>query len=120
MPSLAENPLWWVAVIGVGVLGAARLTRLVVHDSWPPVRYLRDRWVARTSRVWPNGTVVPGPWTALVTCHYCFAPWAVALVIATAWVSDFHWVWWLFWGWLAAAYLASLVVEHDERGDGAT
>jgi hypothetical protein len=107
--------LWWLAAIVVGVGGAARFTRLIVHDEWPPTKAIREWWITKTSRVWDNGTVVDGPWTKLATCHWCFGPWAMAAVMLSAYFTNFHPAWWLFWGWLAAAYLTSWLVEHDEQ-----
>lgn len=107
--------LWWIGASLVLVLGSARLTRLVVFDDWPPTRWWRDKWVGWTSRVWENGNVVDGPWTKLFTCGWCFGPWAAALCLATAWVTNVGWVWWVLWGFLAAGYLASIVVDRDER-----
>jgi hypothetical protein len=36
-------------------------------------------------------------------------------VLLTAWLTDLHWGWWLFWGWLAGSYLTAMVVERDEK-----
>jgi hypothetical protein len=104
--------IWlWIAAIVVGVLGAGRLTRLVVHDSYPPAVAVREWWVRRWVRT--DGSV--SDWSKLTTCHWCFGPWAFALVLLSAWLTDLHWGWWLFWGWLAGSYLTSIVVERDQK-----
>ncbi len=101
----------WVAGVLIAVIGAARLTRLVVHDEWPPTTWIRQRWLYLTSD--EHGD--PGPWSKLATCHWCFGPWAFALALGTAWLTHLHWGWWLFWGWLAGSYLVSIFVENDEK-----
>lgn len=96
----------WLALLGavvVGVASAARLTRLVVDDTWPPVVWLRG-WYLSWAR--PD-------WHDLVQCAFCSAPWATLGVLGWAVVSDLHWTWWLFNGWLAAAYAAAMVVVRD-------
>ena len=107
--------LWWLAVVAVGVLGGARLVRLVVHDDFPPTRAIRTWWAAKTSYVHEDGSVIEGSWTKVLTCHWCFAPYAMAAVFASAYFLDFNAVWWIGWGWAAASYLASMVVERDEK-----
>ena len=108
---------WWVAAALVAVVGAARLTRLVVHDDYPPSMWLRTRWLRITSLRGVDGqrTGVEGPWSKLLTCHWCFGPWAFALVLLTAWATNLHVAWWVFWGWLAGSYLVSMTVERDEK-----
>ena len=38
------NTFDWIAVAVVTVLSSARLTRLATFDSFPPVRWLRDKY----------------------------------------------------------------------------
>lgn len=94
-----------LAALVVGTLSTARLTRLITQDSFPPSVWLRIKWDDLT-----DGS----GWNTLLHCHWCLAPWLVIPVGAWAWFSDFHISWWLFNGWLAVAYVASIVVEHDE------
>lgn len=111
MPEL--GPLvTWIAAAVVGVLGAGRLTRLVVHDHYPPAEAVRQWWVRIT---WDSEKDAEGRWGLLATCHWCASPYVFALVLGSAWLSDLHWGWWLFWGWLAGAYLTAMVVERDEK-----
>lgn len=98
------TPLGLIFATVVGVLGTARLTRLVVDDSYPPAAWLRDRW-RRLTR--------DGPWAELVDCAFCAAPYIAAPNLAWAVLSDLHWSWWLVNGWLAAAYSASMIVVRD-------
>jgi hypothetical protein len=93
-----------VAAVVVGVLAAARLTRLICFDSYPPSAWLRDRW-----RKWTKD----GKWAGLVDCPYCAAPYCAAAVLAAGEVSDYAYWWWIFCGWLAGSYLAAIVVVFD-------
>lgn len=96
---------YWVVAGVVGVLSAARLTRLLVADEFPPVVWFRIKWDEATK---------DGSWSKLVHCPWCAAPYFSAIVLAWALLSGLHWTWWVFNGWLAGAYLASMVVFHDE------
>lgn len=93
------------AAVIVGVIGTARVVRLVVADDFPPIVKFRMAWARVTN---------DGPWTKLFSCMWCFAPYAVAANLAWALLSDMHWSWWLFNGWMAASYASAWVVYHDE------
>jgi hypothetical protein len=100
-----------VAATVVGIVAVARLTRLVVDDDWPPMVWFRRKW----DRVTENSN-----WSVLVECPFCVAPYFAAAAIGWAVLSDLHWSWWLFHGWLAVAYLAAMVntrdIPADQRG----
>lgn len=110
----------WIVVAAVvtAIISTARLTRLVTHDRYPPAMALR-RW-------WWNQTVAKGGWRAhwnLVLvgdepgdsgCPFCAAPWIMLAVGLWGWLSGPDAVWWGFNGWMAASYLASMVVVRDE------
>lgn len=102
---------WWAIVLSVvvAILGAARLTRLVTHDAFPPAAWLRMKYDQLTD---------DGDWSLLAHCPWCFGPWAFALAIGTwfpgLWWEWAAWVWWIFWSWLAGSYLVSQYVHFDE------
>lgn len=98
------DPLTAVAAVVVGVLASARLTRLLVLDTYPPAAWVRERWHALTHE---------GAWAELVECFYCAAPWITLPVLMTAVLSDLHPLWWLVCGWLAASYAVAMVVAYD-------
>lgn len=100
-----HTALFWLAAVIVGVLGTARLVRLVVFDTYPPAAWLRARWDAATEN---------SGWNDLLHCAYCAAPWIGVATIAWAWASDFHWSWWAFYGFLALAYASAVFVAWDE------
>lgn len=95
----------YIAAAIVLVLSSARLTRLVTQDPWPPMVWVRDRWDERTSE---------SLWNDLLHCHWCFSPWATGVLLLWGWLTDLQTAWWVFNGWMAAAYLAAMVVERDE------
>lgn len=93
--------------VAVGTVAAARLTRLVVNDDFPPVVKFRVWWDGR----------VRGLWNKLVHCPFCFSFWATCFVMFTAWLCDYFGVqliWWIVMGALAASYVSAWLVFHDE------
>lgn len=106
---------WWlVPAILVLVLGVGRVARLVTHDTFPPVTWWRDVW---EHKITPNHP----EWTLLFFCFWCFTPWVTLIAMGwfllslqTEWVA---WAWWLFWGWMALSYFASIIVGRDEPAD---
>lgn len=108
---LGITPPWTVlALFFIIVFGVGRLARLITYDAFPPSVAFRNRWAEITNN---------GPWEKLFSCYWCLTPWItlVALVwFVLAW--DVEWAaiaWVAFWGWLAIAYLTSMVVNRDER-----
>jgi hypothetical protein len=106
MPAVtSKDPLTVVAAAVVGVVGAARLTRLVTKDHWPPMSRVRRKYVEMT-----RGS----DWSVLAECPFCVAPYVVAADLAWAMRSDLDRSWWAVNGWLAASYAASLLVVRDD------
>lgn len=94
-----------LAALLVTVLSAGRITRLFTQDTYPPAAFLRAWWDKVTN---------DGPWADLLHCHWCFGPYATAVVGGTGLLTGFHTAWWVFFGWLALSYLTSMIVERDE------
>lgn len=129
----AHELLTDAAAFLLGVIAIARATRLVTADDWPPIAWVRDRWELATAYrdgegkpLRDNrGDLVPGPWTKLLTCPFCFAPYPTAVALAAAiwadiWTPDlttFGGWWWTFAVWAAASYLAAMLVVRDEPAD---
>jgi hypothetical protein len=105
------DPLLYAAAALVGVVGVARLTRLLTSDAYPPSVWVRTTWA---------NLVRHGQWEPLVTCPFCASPYIAAASLAwvlTAGVRpDGFWsqAWWIFWGWLATSYVAAMIVVRDE------
>lgn len=95
----------YIAAAIVGVFSAGRFTRLVVADEYPPTIWVRMKWDTITH---------DGPWSKFAHCHWCFAPWAFLPILLWGYFTDLQPAWWLFNGWLAGSYLASIVVNWDE------
>lgn len=98
----------WVAVAVVTVLSAARLTRLVTYDSFPPVAYLRDRFIDLTDKSERGRS-----WQLVAYCGYCASFWMTLLVLLSGWGLDWPTWWWILNGALGASYLAAIVMVHD-------
>lgn len=102
-----QDIAWYLFAIATGTLGVARCLRLLTNDDFPPIVWFRNTWGRLTN---------DGEWSNLVHCLWCAAPYLVAADIAWAVLSDLHWSWWLFNGWMAVSYAASWLVFHDEDG----
>lgn len=76
----------------------------MTEDEWPPVQWVRNKWIAVT-----NGS----GWELLFLCPYCMAPYIAAATLITGWWSDLHFLWWAFFGWLSVSYLSAIVVAFD-------
>lgn len=106
------GPWWFALALAVLVLGVGRLARVVVFDSFPPAAWVRQKWSDWTAKHGHD------EWTILLFCWWCFTPWLMAfalgwftLTFVATWVA---WTWWIFWGWLALSYVASMVIARDE------
>lgn len=99
------NEFQILGAVLVTVLGAARLTRLFIFDTWPPVARMRAWLIAKGAE--------DHPWGRGLFCTYCVGPWMTALVAGAGFASGFHTAWWVVAGWLGASYLASIVVAYD-------
>lgn len=97
---------WEVALaVLVGIVSAARLTRLLVQDDFPPIRWVRDRW---------DAALGDSSWTMLLHCHWCMGAWTTLAVGLSGLLTDLHPAWWIVNGWFAAMYAVSWVVNNDE------
>lgn len=112
-----SNEFYWLAVVATTIISAARLTRLMVADKFPPVKWIRDKYSD-----WTDAT----EWWWLVNCGYCFSFWATAFVVVWGWLSGAYdgvsgnapLIWWLVNGTLAASYLAAILMAHDGDDSG--
>lgn len=70
----------------VYVLAAARLTRLITHDSLPPIQRMRDHVLNR----WGHN-----PWSELVVCPWCMGIWVsigTVVIVSTPAATVYRWV----------------------------
>lgn len=56
---------------------AARLTRIITDDHWPPSQWFRDAVQSRFG--------LDSPWFTLFTCPWCIGTYLTAPVFANAW-----------------------------------
>ncbi len=108
-PHVDGSTLGWIAAILTLVFGVARLGRIITYDDYPPAVWVRKKWI----------DTVGEDWGSLFICPWCMNPYLIAVGMAWAGLSDFHWTWWLFWGWLALAQIASTISAYDQPSDGA-
>lgn len=90
----------------IGIVSVARTARLVAHDDFPPMMWLRVRFLA----AFPEGSA----WGKLIQCQFCLAPYLSTGMVIWAYVSDLHWTWWVINGVWAGSYLAAILVSYDE------
>jgi hypothetical protein len=102
---MVEITLWIVAFV-VGSLSAGRITRLFTADDFPPIVWLRIKWDDKTDE---------SGWNKLFHCHWCFSMWVVVPIGLWAWLSNLHTSWWVFNAIMAAAYVAPMIVERDQK-----
>ncbi len=78
-----------LALLAVDFLACYRLTRLVVEDTFPPVKVVRDAIVRRHTTVraiTAGGTIEePHALAELVQCPWCASFWLAALVVVARW-----------------------------------
>lgn len=108
--TLIDHPLLLLLAVLVVVFGAGRLTRVLTYDLYPPTIALRSWWIGKVTK--GNG------WAKLADCFWCASPWVTAIAIGTFFLTPLQpwilWTWWIFWGWLALAYVAAIVLARDE------
>lgn len=100
------HPILLILALVVLFFGPGRLSRILVHDDFPPAAWLRIQW----DRITRDGS-----WSKLAHCPWCATPWITLICLVWGYASNLHWTWWAFWGWLAAAYIASIIIDRDEQ-----
>jgi len=104
MTELMPTSLVVVLAILVTITATARLTRLVVHDDFPPTMWWRDLWDKWTRN---------SDWNKVMHCGFCFSFWAAVFVVGTGLLLSFSVVWFLIFGTLGASYLAAIIMTSD-------
>lgn len=111
MSSTVQPEFYWIAVALVTVVSAARLTRLLTFDKFPPIKYLREKFQEATDTPRLVG------WQKISYCPFCLSPWVTAALVGWGYLVDFDTVWFLINGTFAASYLAALIQFHDGDED---
>lgn len=99
----------WLAAGFVALVSVARTARLLTWDDFPPVMWLRTRYLAATG---------DSPWSKLAQCAFCLSPYLAAGMVAWAVLSDLAWWWWLPNVWWSLSYLSAILVSYDQPEDG--
>jgi hypothetical protein len=107
----------WTAAALVAITSAARITRLVTYDHYPPVMWLRIKWDEFTETA-PAKRKPESPWSRenwnlLFHCGYCFSFWAMCAIIAWGYYTDFQTAWWLVNGAFGGSYLSAILMAND-------
>lgn len=95
--------------IPVAALGVGRLSRAIYYDAFPPSAWFRAKWDLLTEK---------SDWNLLMHCPWCITHWIAAFCIGWFFLG---WVWfpvavawWIFFGWFAISYIASMIIVRDE------
>lgn len=116
---MSDSLILTAATLFILTIAAARGTRLIVHDHYPPMEYLRSLWW-RALGTSPRRLA----WAQLIECPFCVAPYVTAVLGGWALAVDAHlgggdawsaaWWWWVVCGWAAVSYAVAMVVVRDE------
>lgn len=96
--------LVYVLAFVVGTIATGRVVRLITQDAFPPMEWIRTRWYV----------LVKDRWGVLVECPWCAAPYVATANGLWAYYSDLSTLWWMVNLIAAGAYLAAILVIHDE------
>jgi hypothetical protein len=96
----------WVLATIVGVLSVARTARLLIYDDFPPMVWLRVRFLSLFAE--------DNKWSKIAECQYCVTPYLAAGMLGWAWISDLNVAWWVINGIWAGSYVAAIVVSYDQ------
>jgi hypothetical protein len=102
MEALLLHP---AVMLAIGIISAARVVRLITHDTWPPMEWARPRIAAKL-----------GSWSEIMVCPFCCAPYVMAAQMGLWWWAHNTNIWW--WvipnTWAAAMYVAAMIVAYDQ------
>jgi hypothetical protein len=100
----------WVAAVLVGVVSVARTARLLIYDDFPPMVWLRVRFLAMFSE--------DNSWSKIAECPFCVSPYLAAGMLGLAWLAwngtGLDAWWWVVNGIWAGSYLAAILVSYDQ------
>jgi hypothetical protein len=99
----------WLAAGFVAMVSVARTARLLVWDSFPPVQWLRLKFLV---------AVGDSPWGKLAQCAFCLAPYLSIGMVAWMLLSDLGRWWFIINGTWAMSYIAAILVSWDQPEDG--
>lgn len=101
-----QDPLTLFLASVVACLSVGRTARLLIHDSLPPMVWLRTRILARYKE--------DSEWATLWDCPFCMAPWLMVGMVTWAEVSNLNGWWWLINGAWGLAWIAAIIYAYDQ------
>lgn len=107
-----SNDLYWVAVALVVTVTTSRLTRLWTYDDFPPVAWVRGKYLDFADKHAPG-------WAELGFCPWCCGFWIALAVIGCGYAAGiYEWTgpesgFWTVAGALSASYLAAMIQVRD-------
>lgn len=106
-----------IAVVLTTIVSAARITRLLTWDDFPPTKTLRE-WYGRKAG---------DAWGLLLFCGYCCSFWVTAAIVGWGWLAGVYEdhpetttpfsIWWAVNAVFAASYLAAVFMANDGDDD---
>jgi hypothetical protein len=102
----------WVAVAIITILSAARVTRLLTFDTFPPIKWVRDEFIE-----WTDKTPMRRSWQLLAYCGYCMSFWVTVAIVLWGYYSHWNTVWLLVNAVFGASYVAAIIMVHDGDND---
>jgi hypothetical protein len=105
----------YVLAFVVGALATGRMARAIYHDAFPPSAWLRSKWDLLTT----DADGEPGSWNLLLHCPWCITHWIAGFtllwyLLTPALPPFFLAAWWVWHGWWALSYVASMIIVRDE------
>lgn len=94
----------WVAIAVVTITSAARITRLITFDAFPPAAWVRTIWDRLTN---------DGDWALLFHCPYCMSFWVTIALTWWGYAVSWDTAWWLTNSVFGGSYLAAILVTFD-------
>lgn len=116
MNTALSPEFYWVAVAVVVTLATSRLMRLWTYDDFPPVAFLRNKYLDFTEKYLPA-------WAPLGYCPWCVGFWIALAVIGLGYAADLYtWTgpesaFWTVGGALAASYVGAMIMVRDDPSD---
>jgi hypothetical protein len=98
----------YVLAAVVGTLSAARITRLITWDKFPPAVRVRMIWDRLTN---------DGEWSLLFHCPWCMGFWVTGGVVLWGYFTEFDKWWWITNSIFGLSYVAAMVIVHDGDDD---
>lgn len=117
-PLTFSEPFVLICAFVVGTLAVTRMVRLIVDDEFPPMIWLRDRYIDAVTRHARDADDDDTRrrahrWATLVECPWCVAPYVTFVDLVWAWSTGLHWTWWFGNVWAAVSWLAAYLTLRD-------